>query len=56
MVVKAEVEEDPWAMETMEVAVAKEDSPVGEVELEDSDDLQVKGGLVSSWDLHMVDP
>jgi len=37
--VKAEVEEDTWAMETMEVAVAREDSPVGEVELEDSDVL-----------------
>lgn len=24
--------------------------------VEYSEDLQVKGGLVSSWDLHMVDP
>lgn len=50
MVVEAEGEEDPWAVEAMEevaaVAVAGADSPVEVVEVEDSSELETGSVLI----------
>lgn len=50
MVVEAEGEEDPWAVEDMEevaaVVVAGEDSPVEVVEVEDSNELGTGSVLI----------
>ena len=50
MVAEAEGEEDPWAVEAMEevavVVVAREDSPMEVVEVEDSNELETGSVLI----------